>query len=265
MNMKGFSGRPVCDIIEKTGILLTEERKRRSSKMLEYERLDRILEYMREKQTVTVKTLANRFYASEATIRRDLNELEHRGFIKRLHGGAVLLDGINRELPLFVREQQNVEAKRIIAAKAAKYLEDGQVIFIDGSSTAMYLIKYMEAFKHLTIVTNGVKTAQELRSLNHKVYCTGGMMLHNSSAYVGDYAVDFVRHFNADIFFFSSRGISEDGRITDASSEETHVRKVMFEQSRKHIFLCDSSKHGKVYCYNLCTLSQTDAYITDKE
>ena len=80
---------------------------------------------------------------------------------------------------------------------------------------------------------------------------------------MGDYAADFVRHFNADIFFFSSRGVSEDGRITDASSEENHIRRVMLEQSRQHIFLCDSSKRGKTYCYNLCRLDQLDTCVTD--
>lgn len=231
--------------------------------MFEIERLDRIIALLREKQTATVKALAAQLYASEATVRRDLNELEKRGLVKRVHGGVVLLDGANRELPLYVREQQNVEAKRIIAGKAAHYLRDGQVIFLDASSTVMFLIKYLEAFKSLTIITNGLKTAQELSTLNHKVYCTGGLMLHNSSAYVGDYTAEFVRHFNADIFFFSSRGVSEDGRITDESSEETHVRRVMLAQSRHHIFMCDQSKVGKTYCYNLCHINQTDAFITD--
>lgn len=231
--------------------------------MFEIERLDRILALLREKQTATVKALSSQLYASEATVRRDLNELEKRGLIKRVHGGAVLLDSANRELPLYVREQQNVEAKRIIAAKAARYLQDGQVIFLDASSTVMFLIKHLESFQSLTIITNGLKTAQELSSLNHKVYCTGGLMLHNSSAYVGDFAADFVRHFNADVFFFSSRGMTEDGRITDESSEETNIRRVMFAQSRKRIFLCDRSKIGKTYCYNLCSTNQLDACITN--
>lgn len=231
--------------------------------MLEYERLDQIIACLRERQTDTVKNLAKRLYASEATIRRDLTELERRGLVKRLHGGAALIDGVQRELPLFLREQQNVAAKRDVAARATQYLRDGQVIFMDASSTVMFLIKYFEGYQNLTIVTNGMKTAQVLSGLSHKTYCTGGLMLHNSSAYVGDYAADFVRHFNADVFFFSSRGVSEDGRITDASSEENHIRRVMLEQSRQHIFLCDSSKRGKTYCYNLCRLDQVDACVMD--
>lgn len=231
--------------------------------MIEIERLDKILALLRAQQTVTVRFLAAHLFASEATVRRDLNELESRGLVKRVHGGAVLLDSTYRELPLYVREQQNVEAKRIIAAKASRYLRDGQVIFLDASSTVMFLIKHLESFQSLTIITNGLKTAQELSTLNHKVYCTGGLMLHNSSAYVGDFAAEFARHFNADLFFFSSQGVTDDGFITDESSEETSIRRVMFAQSRKKIFLCDQSKIGKTYCYNLCHTNQVDAFITN--
>ena len=233
--------------------------------MLEEERLNHILEYLRLNQTATVNVLSKRLYASEATVRRDLNELSRRGMVKRLHGGAVLLDSATRELPLYVRQQQNAAAKQEMAAQAAKHLQDGQVIFLDASSTAMYLIKYFENFENLTIITNGIQTAQKLQPLHHRTYCTGGLMLHQSGAYVGQHAEDFIRKFNADVFFFSSRGLSEDGRITDDSEEETHVRKVMLQQSRKHIFLCDQSKIGPVYCHNLCRLEQVDAYITDGE
>lgn len=232
--------------------------------MLEMERLESILRLLKQKQTASVKVLAERLYTSEATVRRDLNELERQGFIKRVHGGAVLLDGVTRELPLYVRQHQNSGAKQIIAERAVRLIHDGQVIFMDASSTVMFLIRYLEMFKMLTIVTNGLKTAQELSSLTHRVYCTGGLLLHNSSAYVGEYAIDFIRHFNADLFFFSSRGLSEGGQITDASGEETCVRRAMFEQSRRQVFLCDSSKVGKSYCYNLCMLSQIDDYINEK-
>ena len=232
--------------------------------MLETERLDQIMTYLRQKHTSTVAALSKRLFVSEATIRRDLTVLEQRGLVKRVYGGAVLAENAQSELPLVLRAQQNSHSKTQIAAAAARHLCNGQTIFLDASSTVMHLIKHFESMQSLTIVTNGLKTAIELQTLyQHTVYCTGGRMLPNSSAYVGAYAEDFIRHFNADIFFFSSRGVSDTGLISDASSDENHIRRVMFEHSRKHIFLCDQSKVGKTYCYNLCTLQQVDDFITD--
>ena len=220
--------------------------------MLETERLDQIIEYLRLRHTATVTSLAKRLYVSEATVRRDLTKMEQQGFVKRVYGGVVLIEGTQSELPLIVRAQQNPHPKAQIAASAAAYLQNGQTIFLDASSTAMHLIKYLEGYQALTIITNGLKTAIELQSLyQHTVYCTGGRMLHNSSAYVGPYAEDFVRHFNADIFFFSSRGVSDSGQITDASSDENHIRRVMFEFSKKHIFLCENNHRHKCYMYHL--------------
>ena len=83
--------------------------------MLEVERFE--MEYLREKKTAPVNVLAKRLFVSEATMRRDLSELERKGLVKRLHGGAILLDGANQELPLYLRERQNTDAKRIISEK----------------------------------------------------------------------------------------------------------------------------------------------------
>lgn len=232
--------------------------------MMEYSRQDNIISYLREHKTATVVNLAKRLYASEATIRRDLTLLEQKGLVKRVHGGAVLTEETQHELPLYLREQQNIQAKKAIAAQAADFLADGQTIFLDASSTVMFLIPYFEKMNQLTIVTNGLKTAQELSHLSHTTYCTGGLMLHNSSAYVGNFAEAFIRHFNADLFFFSSRGLSDEGKITDASSEETHIRQVMMQNSKKHIFMCDSSKNGKLFCYNLCNVSEVDAHLSEE-
>ena len=137
--------------------------------MLEVERFEKIMEYLREKKTAPVNVLAKRLFVSEATMRRDLSELERKGLVKRLHGGAILLDGANQELPLYLRERQNTDAKRIISEKASHHIVEGQTIFLDASSTAQYLIKYFENYQNLTIITNGLKTAQELNSLEFTV------------------------------------------------------------------------------------------------
>jgi len=232
--------------------------------MFETERLQQIHSILSEKNAQSVQALANRLYVSPSTIRRDLNELERLGQIKRVHGGAVLITGTRQELPLYLRERQNADAKELIAYKAISHIRSGQVLFLDASSTVQRIVPHLDGFRDLTIITNGLKTAQELIGSSHNVYCTGGLMLHNSSAYVGHFAERALREFNADLCFFSSRGLSADGRITDASAEETQLRKVMLAQSRQRIFLCDSSKFNTLYCHNLCHVNQTDLMISDK-
>lgn len=231
--------------------------------MFEAERLQKILKFLDGKQAVSVQQLSQELFVSCTTIRRDLNELQRQGLVKRIHGGAVLIAGDAQELPLYMRKKQNSAAKELIALRAVTHIRDGQVLFLDASSTVQHLVPHLAGFRDLTIITNGLKTAQELSDLPHKVYCTGGLQLHNSSAYVGHIAERTIREFNADIFFFSSRGLAADGRITDASGEETQLRRVMLEHSKTHIFLCDSSKFGADFCHNLCRLHQVDVFISD--
>lgn len=109
----------------------------------------------------------------------------------------------------------------------------------------MYLIRHLEARSALTIVTNGLKTAQELARLSHKVYCTGGLMLHNSSAYVGAYAADFVRHFNADLFFFSSRGVSEEGLITAPPLRKPICARLCLSKAGSGFFCVTAASWGR--------------------
>ena len=231
--------------------------------MYKCEREGEILALLNETEYATVEYLSKKMNISASSIRRDLKNLEDRGLVQRSYGGVKLSKSNGKHIPFSLRSQENSVEKKQIAKAAMSLINPNDVIFLDASSTVMYLIKYLENFENLTVITNGIQTAQELQSLSHRIYCTGGMMLHQSSAYVGQHAENFIRQFNADLFFFSSQGLSEDGRITDDSEEETHVRKVMLEQSRKKIFLCDHSKVGPVYCHNLCRLEQVDDYITD--
>ena len=232
--------------------------------MFEIERLKKIQELLQEKTSMSVQKLAEILFVSETTIRRDLNELERQGLVKRIHGGAVLITGTAQEVPLYLRERQNSGIKEQLAYRAISYIRNGQVLFLDASSTVQRMVPHLAGFRNLTIITNGLKTAQELSELSHNVYCTGGLQLHNSSAYVGPYAEHMVRQINADIFFFSSRGLSPEGRITDTSADETQLRRIMFEQSKQRIFLCDSSKFNLCYCHNLCHVEQVDEMISDQ-
>ena len=96
-------------------------------------------------------------------------------------------------------------------------------------------------------------------------FCTGGLLLENSIAYVGSLAERFVSNFNADIFFFSCRGISINGVLSDSSIDESEIRKAMMLNAKKKIFLCTSDKVGKEYIYKLTDAKNVDFIICDKK
>lgn len=231
--------------------------------MFNIERQNEIIRLLLQRKSMTVNELSKLLFASESTIRRDLTELERSGKVRRTFGGVVLEETLNREVPLLLRQSQNHEAKQRIAAKAAELVRNDLVIFLDASSTVAHIVPFLARFSNLTVITNSPNTAVELGNLGIRTYCTGGLLLDASQAFVGAEAEDFVRRFNADAMFFSSRGIDNDGNITDSSAEESHLRRVMLTNAKKKYYLYDTSKLGKKYLYNLCTANDTDGNICE--
>lgn len=227
------------------------------------DRREKILAYIKEHQKCSVHSLSKELFVSEPTIRRDLTELEREGKIKRTYGGAVYGEVLNREIPFDLRKTQNTRAKRIVAEKAAALLQDGQTVFLDASSTVSHLIPYLSAFRNITVITNGPKVSLMLAEKNIRTICTGGLLLNQSLAFVGAQAIDAVRCYNTDIAFFSARGVTEDGLLTDSSLEETMFRKAMLRQAAVKVCLCIADKVGKRYACNLCSLTEIDDIISD--
>ena len=215
-------------------------------------------------KSMTVNRLSELLFVSRPTIRRDLDVLESQGAVMRTHGGVVLRNAADLEIPLMLRERQNNLSKERIAAKAEGYVQNGQVIFLDASSTVSYLVPRLEKFSDIIVVTNSPKTSMALGELGIKNYCTGGLMLIHSVAYVGSDTERFVSGINADVFFFSSRGYEAGGMITDSSVEEAGVRRAMMKNSAKSYYLCDSSKKNKKYMYNICSVGDVDGVIDEE-
>lgn len=232
--------------------------------MFDLERRKQILSILEQKKSATVHTLAQMLYVSESTVRRDLTALEKSGEIRRTFGGAVLEETLTKEVPLFYRENQNNDTKKKIASRAKDFITNGSVIFLDASTTVAHLVPFLTKFSNLTIITNSPQTSIALGKMGIKNFCTGGILLEHSIAYVGSHAESFINQINADIMFFSSRGYSpEEGVITDSSVEESTLRAAMLKRSAKKIYMCDSSKFGKKYIYRLCTAEDVDEIITD--
>lgn len=232
--------------------------------MLPLERQQHILEILKKKQAVTVEELCTQLYSSGATIRRDLQILENSGQLRRTHGGAVFLDGNAKDFPLQMRENENLTAKDIIAGLALPYIRSGQTIFMDASSTVCQLALRLNRFRNLRVITNGLKTADILAGIEGiTVYCTGGRLRENAKSFVGVQAMEAASRFNADLAFFSCRGIHPESGITDSTEEEADLKRTYIRQSHHAFLLCDSSKIGKQYFSKVGGLNAVHKILTN--
>ena len=231
--------------------------------MYNLERQTEILNILEKNKSISVSKLSEILYVSAPTVRRDLTILERQGRVLRTHGGVVLKQTAEKEIPLILREDQNSSSKKIIAQKAIQHINNGDVIFLDASSTVAHMIPYLKNFKDIVVVTNSPQTSIRLGNENIKNYCTGGLLLLHSIAYVGSDAEKFISNINANIFFFSSRGYVENENITDSSIEESAIKKAMLKNSEKSFYLCDNSKKNKKYIYNICNTKDVTEIITE--
>ena len=229
--------------------------------MIKNERQQEILSILQEQTYASVEYLAEVTYSSLPTIRRDLNLLQSEGYITRNHGGAMLLQEISKVLPFEYRKSLYPQDKRAICKVAAEELRDYQTVFVNESTTVLFLIEHMKKIKDLTVITNGLAACNLLSHYGVKFYCAGGKMTH-SNCFTGTQTIRAISQFNADLCFFSSTGISESGQITDVGETEVACVQSMIEHSKRAFYLCDASKIGLERKYNLTHANRIEKVIT---
>lgn len=214
----------------------------------------------------SVSELAEKMFISEPTVRRDILTLKEKDMVRCRRGIVSLKTGYSdRRIPLSVRDYECIEEKRAIAVKAAKEIKDGDTVMLDASTTAGCLVPHIAKLKNVLVITNGARTALELNSFGIKTLCSGGELTPESSSYIGPDAEKMLSGYNADIAFFSCRGLTEDGAATDTSIMENSMRRIMMKNSKRKFLLCDSSKIGKKYLSSLCSKDEIDGIISDAE
>lgn len=222
-----------------------------------------ILDILYETGRVSVSELAKRLYVSEMTIRRDLNELEINGALKRYRGGAVPIS-VTGDMPIsqrfFVEEREKTE----LSKRGAKFLSDDMVVYIDSSSTCQYMIPYIGRFKNITLVTNSANALLIASKLQISCILIGGEYYSQDMCFVGSLAERNADDFNVDVAFFSSSGYSDDGIISDYDIRQTMIRKIILKNSKKSIFLFEKNKLNKKYCYTLCNKDDVDEIIVSE-
>ncbi|MCX7694378.1 MAG: DeoR/GlpR family DNA-binding transcription regulator [Caloramator sp.] len=232
--------------------------------MFAEERKAKILEMINSGNSVRVSELSKLFNVSEATIRRDLIELEQAGCIVRTHGGAVSNTSTNFEPSFKEKQDKFLKEKEQIAKKAASLIEDGDTVTIDSGTTTQFISKYINA-KAVTVVTNSVNLADELSDREDiEVIVTGGLLRTKTKAMVGPVAEETLKKLKVDKLFLGANGVSIKSGVTTPNIVEANTKRVMIEGAKEVYLLIDSSKFDEVNFSLICPVSKIDYIITDK-
>ena len=229
------------------------------------DRENKILEYLSQNREATIDELCARLFVSAPTIRRDLKALSESGKIIRTHGGAFLNNLPWESTPQELREKEFVTEKDIIAKKCLDLINDGDTVMIDASSTGKQLMKLLGAKNSIIVITNSTNAPLISSKTGVKTFVTGGEASKASFAYVGSFAEEFIRRFNADICFFSVSSLTPDGRLTDNSVLENQISRAMINSSKKSVLLLNSQKLGEAQVNTLCTLNEIDFIASEKD
>lgn len=213
-----------------------------------------------------VTDLARQYNLSASTVRRKLDELEKDGLITRTHGGVKSVEDDLTVTSFATRVHTNVAEKRRIALKAIKLIREGDVIFLDASSTTYFLTEYLNEFSKIKVITNGIDTLAALAAKGISAYSTGGKVSRESpSVLVGQFARNAVYGVHADVAFFSVHGINENGEIFDTNQSCNEITSCMIKCSDKVVCLCDNTKIGKSGAFKVCDVSDVDYVVCDRD
>ncbi|MGG4411862.1 DeoR/GlpR family DNA-binding transcription regulator [Niallia taxi] len=230
--------------------------------MLVAERRRKIVELVNERLSIRVSELSDIFSVTEETIRRDLEKLEQDQLLTRSHGGAVSIEKEATDVPFVVREITNSDEKKAIAAEAVKWIEPGEQIVLDASTTAWYMAQELPDMP-LTVITNSIKVALELSKKEQiKVISTGGMLLANSLSYVGPLSERSLDSYYVNKLFLSCKGVHLSG-LSDSNEWQAILKKKMMDIASQVILLADSSKFGVKTFAHISELTRIHHVISD--
>ncbi len=230
--------------------------------MLKKERQQKIIGLVRDNRKVSSSFLAEQLDVSEDTIRRDLNELDSKGLITKVHGGAVQsvqkLYHYNEDL-IF-----NLEKKTCIALKAVSLIQDRMVIIMSGGTTNLMLAKLFPKDIKATVYTYSLPIALQLTEhpLDEIIFI-GGKIQKSSMITMGMDVMQFLSNINANICFMGVSGFSLEHGITEEDYEVSLIKKAMIESSDQVVYLVTSNKLNIRHNFNVCGLNEIDTVVTN--
>ena len=230
------------------------------------ERREKIEQYILNHGAATVLELSEIYNVSEVTIRKDLDELSRIGQISRTHGGAVTKYHTREDLRIRDLSIRHPQEKKRIAAKALEYIENGDSIILDMSTTTLALALLINdcAVKDLTVVTPSIVISRALSREDINVILLGGYLNKKMDAVTGPITQNQIRSLNVDKAFVGTDGVDPEYGISTGSFDDAAVKIAMRESSKRFYILTDHSKFHKRFMARIMKLEEIDIIITDR-
>ncbi|GHV54219.1 HTH-type transcriptional regulator IolR [Synergistales bacterium] len=231
--------------------------------MLRMQRIDAIESYVIQRRRVDLDALCEYFSVSKNTIRRDIDDLEKRGSIKKIYGGVCAAE--KNELPAFKEHAETApERKKRVAAAAASFVENGDIIFIDSGTTTYHLAEYVSDRKNLTILTNNLNfITSGIPCENLTIISLPGTLNRRTLSFTGANTAQALEAFNISKAFMASTGITVERGATNYYAAESEIKRMAMRRSRRNYLLADHTKLGVISLVTYADLKEFDCLITE--
>ncbi|MFC2252839.1 DeoR/GlpR family DNA-binding transcription regulator [Labrys portucalensis] len=222
-----------------------------------------IMQAVMAEGTMRIEELAERFAISLMTVHRDLDELINRGLLRKSRGIVSATPTSLVESSDVYRSMRQAVEKRAIAQVAAQFLEAGQAVFFDDSTTVLQMAPHIAARVPLTAITNSIPLMNELKEMNDVTLLgLGGRYYNWCNAFMGPATTAEIRRLRADCVFLSMSAITDD-MVFHQSAEMVETKRAMFDSAAKRILLADHTKFERRALHAMGNLSEFDAIIVD--
>lgn len=209
--------------------------------MLTAQRKQLILSRLATQGQIVAGELAVELGTSEDTIRRDLRELAQQGKLQRVHGGALPASAATGDLR--VRQQVSSDEKQVLGRFGAQLIKPGQVVMLDGGTTAIQVARQLPADLRATVITHSPNVAVELAAHRHvDIIVLGGRLFRHSMVNVGASVIEAASRFRADLFFLGVTGVHPEAGLSTGDAEEADVKRALHARAAETVVLASSEK-----------------------
>ena len=233
--------------------------------MRKQDRHELVCELVQQTGRVKVGDLAARMDVSEMTVRRDLEELEDRGVLTRVHGGAVSNVSRSYEPGFAARRLQHVDAKKRIGQAVAELVRDGETLILDAGTTTLEVAYALPSDRRLRVLALSLFVADAVADMpNVTLMIPGGVVRRHERSFIGGLTTATFANLQFDTVILTSGGVDAVAGVTEYEFDDSETKIAALRSAKRIIVTVDSSKLGAVAFVRLCPIDAVDVVVTDR-